>query len=227
MPDTVMIFAAGRGTRMGALTAAQPKPMIPVAGKPLLDHALDIVDAADGVSQIIVNTHYLADHIHAHLAGRDILFSHEDTLLETGGGLKKALALHKTASLFTLNADAVWSGPNPMQTLLQAWDPDRMDALMLLVPPENAIGHLGQGDFTIAPDGQLTRGPGLVYTGCQIIKTPLVAQVEDDVFSLNVAWDAIHQADRLFGLPYQGAWCDVGHPDGITLAEQMLGVADV
>ncbi|SPF79081.1 UTP--glucose-1-phosphate uridylyltransferase [Aliiroseovarius pelagivivens] len=227
MPDTVMIFAAGRGTRMGALTEAQPKPMIPVAGKPLLDHALDIVDGANSVSQIIVNTHYLADQIHAHLAGRDILFSHEDTLLETGGGLKQALTLHEAASLFTLNADAVWSGPNPMQSLLQAWDPDRMDALMLLVPPENAIGHLGQGDFTMAPDGQLTRGPGLVYTGCQIIKTPPVAQVDEDVFSLNVAWDAIRQADRLFGLPYQGAWCDVGHPDGITLAEQMLGGADV
>ncbi|WP_298905469.1 nucleotidyltransferase family protein [uncultured Aliiroseovarius sp.] len=227
MPDTVMIFAAGRGTRMGALTETQPKPMIPVAGKPLLDHALDIVDEADGVSQIIVNTHYLADQIHTHLADRDVVFSHEDTLLETGGGLKQALTLHKTASLFTLNADAVWSGPNPMQMLLHAWDPDRMDALMLLVPPENAIGHLGKGDFTIAPDGQLTRGQGLVYTGCQIIKSHPVAQVDEDVFSLNVAWDAIRRSDRLFGLPYQGAWCDVGHPDGITLAEKMLEGADV
>lgn len=227
MPDTVMIFAAGRGTRMGALTETQPKPMIPVAGKPLLDHALKIVDGADGVEQIIVNTHYLADQIHTHLGDRDILFSHEDTLLETGGGLKQALTLHKTASLFTLNADAVWSGPNPMQTLLQTWDPDRMDALMLLVPPENAIGHLGQGDFTMAPDGQLTRGPGLVYTGCQIIKTPPVERVEDDVFSLNVAWDVIRQSRRLFGLPYKGAWCDVGHPDGIILAEKMLEDANV
>lgn len=227
MPDTVMIFAAGRGTRMGALTQAQPKPMIPVAGKPLLDHALDIVDGYDATTHIIVNTHYLADHIHAHLAARSIIFSHEDTLLETGGGLKQALTLHKPPYLFTLNADAVWSGPNPMQALLNAWDPDRMDALLLLVPPENAIGHLGQGDFTMTPDGQLTRGPGLVYTGCQIIKTPPVAQIKDAVFSLNAVWDAIRQNNRLFGLPYTGSWCDVGHPDGITLAEKMLEDANV
>lgn len=227
MPDTVMIFAAGRGTRMGALTETQPKPMIPVAGKPLLDHALQIVDGVQDISQIMVNTHYLADQIHAHLSGRAILFSHEDTLLETGGGLKQALTLRNTAFVFTLNADAVWSGPNPMHMLLKAWDPTRMDALMLLVPPENAIGHLGRGDFTMAADGQLTRGAGLVYTGCQIIKTPPVAQIEDRVFSLNVVWDAIRKTNRLFGLTYDGSWCDVGHPDGITLAENMLDSANV
>lgn len=222
-----MIFAAGRGTRMGALTETQPKPMIPVAGKPLLDHALAIVDDTNGIAQIIVNTHYLADHIRAHLAGRDILFSHEDTLLETGGGLKQALTMRNMTSVFTLNADAVWSGPNPMQMLMNAWDPDRMDALMLLVPPNNAIGHLGQGDFTMTADGQLTRGPGLVYTGCQIIKTSPVAKIDDQVFSLNAVWDVIRQSNRLYGLSYCGAWCDVGHPDGITLAENMLGGADV
>ncbi|WP_424941416.1 nucleotidyltransferase family protein [Aliiroseovarius sp. S253] len=227
MPDTIMIFAAGRGTRMGALTETQPKPMISVAGKPLLDHALEIVDGVQDISQVIVNTHYLADQIHTHLSDRDVIFSHENTLLETGGGLKQALTLHKTNAVFTLNADAVWSGPNPIQSLLLAWNPDQMDALMLLVPPEHAIGHLGQGDFLMDPNGQLTRGPGLVYTGCQIIKTPPVNDVSDDVFSLNSVWDVIQQTDRLFGLPYGGSWCDVGHPDGITLAEEMLGDRNV
>lgn len=227
MPDTVMIFAAGRGTRMGALTETQPKPLIPVAGKPLLDHALTIVDNAKGVSQIIVNTHYLANQIEDHLSDRQVLFSPEDALLETGGGLKQALTLHKTHSIYTLNADAVWSGPNPMQALLNAWDPSKMDALMLLVPPENAIGHLGAGDFHQSPDGRLTRGPGLVYTGCQIIKTAPVTAIDKDVFSLNDVWNAIEQNKRLFGLPYTGSWCDVGHPDGITLAERMLETQNV
>ncbi|SMR82567.1 MobA-like NTP transferase domain-containing protein [Aliiroseovarius halocynthiae] len=223
MPDTVMIFAAGRGTRMGALTDAQPKPMVSVAGKPLLDHALQVVDGSEAISKIVVNTHYLADQIHTHLADRDVLFSHEEELLETGGGLKQALALRNMPELVTLNADATWSGPNPINALLKAWDPSRMDALLLMVPPENAIGHLGKGDFTMAPDGQLTRGPGLVYVGCQIIKSSRVAQVTDDVFSLNVVWDVIRQSSRLFGLSYSGRWCDVGHPGGIELAEQMLG----
>lgn len=227
MPDTVMIFAAGRGTRMGALTETRPKPLIPVAGKPLLDHALTIVDNAKGVSQIIVNTHYLANQIEDHLSDRQVLFSPEDALLETGGGLKQALTLHKTHSIYTLNADAVWSGPNPMQALLNAWDPSKMDALMLLVPPENAIGHLGAGDFHQSPDGRLTRGPGLVYTGCQIIKAAPVIAIDKDVFSLNDVWNVIERNKRLFGLPYTGSWCDVGHPDGITLAERMLETQNV
>ncbi|MCK0141388.1 nucleotidyltransferase family protein [Aliiroseovarius sp. F20344] len=227
MPDTVMIFAAGRGTRMGSLTEAKPKPLIPVAGKPLLDHALKIVDDATGISQIMVNTHYLANQIEDHLSDRRILFSPENELLETGGGLKQALTLHNTGSVYTLNADAVWSGPNPMQALLDAWQPSKMDALMLLVPPENAIGHLGAGDFHQSSDGRLTRGPGLVYTGCQIIKTGPVSAIQENVFSLNTVWNAIEKSDRLFGLSYTGSWCDVGHPDGITLAERLLETQNV
>ncbi|SEV91993.1 MurNAc alpha-1-phosphate uridylyltransferase [Aliiroseovarius sediminilitoris] len=227
MPDTAMIFAAGRGTRMGALTQTIPKPMIPVAGKPLIDHALALVDDSP-IRNIIINLHHLGDQIVDHLDLRDIRFSHEDSqLLETGGGLKKALSSLKSESIVTLNSDAVWTGPNPIPPLLKTWDPGRMDALLMLVAPQNAVGHTGQGDFLMAEDGLLRRGAGLTFTGCQIIKTEPVAAVGDDVFSLNVVWDRLLAGGRVFGLEHQGRWCDVGHPEGITLAETMLKDANV
>lgn len=222
MPDAIMIFAAGRGTRMGALTQTLPKPMIPVAGTPLIDHALALVDDSP-IETIVVNLHHLGDQIASHLDHRNILFSHEeDQLLETGGGLKQALTLLKSDDVVTLNADAVWAGPNPIPALIDAWDPDRMDALLMLVAPQNAIGHKGRGDFLIGADGVLSRGAGLTYTGCQIIKTARVAEVEGDVFSLNLVWDRLLANGRVFGLEHHGRWCDVGHPEGIILAETML-----
>lgn len=225
-PRSLMLFAAGLGTRMAPLTADRPKPLISVAGRPLIDHALD---QTVGIDRIVVNLHYRADMIRDHLRGRvNIAFSDEtDTLLETGGGLKQALPLLGNAPVFTLNTDAVWTGPSPIATLGKAWDPERMDALLLLVPKARATGHTGQGDFLMDEQGHLSRGPGLVYTGAQILRTDGLAAIPDPVFSLNRLWDRMGVSRRLFGVVHPGGWCDVGRPDAIALAEDLLGRRDV
>jgi MurNAc alpha-1-phosphate uridylyltransferase len=218
----VMLFAAGFGTRMGALTATRPKPLIEVGGRALIDHALDLVEGYDP-PRVVVNLHYLADRITAHLAGRDVAFSDEtQEILETGGGLRAALPLLGPGPVFTMNTDAVWRGPNPLCHLAARWRPEEMDALLLCVPPERAVGHDGTGDFRIAPDGRATRGPGLIYTGVQIIKPDLLQDIEETAFSLNVPWDRMLAEGRLSATPYPGHWCDVGHPAGIAQAEAML-----
>lgn len=223
----VMIFAAGLGTRMGALTRDRPKPLVKVAGRALLDHALDITRESPASRQVL-NLHYKAEMIREHLAGQDVLYSDETTrLLETGGGLRKAADLLGTESVFTLNSDAVWKGDNPLSTLFAHWDNHKMDALLLLVPRENALGHTGQGDFVIAPDGRLTREPGLVYSGAQIIKPALLGEFSQPVFSLNMLWDKLEKEGRLYGLIYSGQWCDVGQPESIRLAEEMINANDV
>ena len=220
-PDAIMIFAAGRGTRMGDLTAHQPKPMIPVAGLPLIDHALRLTAGRD--LRRVINLHYLGDQIRAHVE-TGVLYSDEShALLETGGGLKHALPLLGGGPVYTLNSDAVWRGPNPLDVLADAWDANRMDALLLLVPPARAVGHLGQGDFHRDAEGRLTRGPGLIYPGAQITKTERLSEIAAPCFSLNHLWDLFSTQDRLFGVEYPGHWCDVGHPAGIQLAERMLG----
>jgi len=221
------MFAAGFGTRMGALTAEQPKPLIKVAGKPLIDHALDL--ARDfGAVRTVVNLHYKPDQLERHLAGRDILLSYEQPdILETGGGLRHALPLMGDGPVFTMNTDAVWRGPNPLTLLAEAWNPAQMDALLLCIPPDHASGHAGKGDFLINAQGRATRGPGLIYSGVQIIKPDGVLNIPQPSFSLNLLWNKMLQADRLFALPYPGKWCDVGRPDGIRLAEAMLDQPDV
>lgn len=221
----LMLFAAGFGTRMGALTADRPKPMISVAGRPLIDHALDV--AADaGVTRTVVNLHYRPEMIEAHLAQRPVITIREDPdILETGGGLRNALPLLGKSPVFTLNSDAVWRGPNPLTLLAQAWDPTRMDALLMCVPVAQTRGYDGTGDFTVDASGHITRGPGLVYSGAQITKTDRLQTVATEAFSLNVIWTAMQADHRLCGLTYPGTWCDVGHPRGIALAEEML--ADV
>lgn len=216
-PDALMLFAAGLGTRMGALTAAQPKPLIPVAGRPLIDHALAL---ARGL-RVVVNTHYLADQVAAHVAGRAVV-SHEPDLLETGGGLKAALPLLGPQPVFTLNSDAVWTGANPLAELRAAWDADRMDVLVLLIPRAAARGHAGAGDFLTDAQGRIARGPGAVYSGAQIIRPALVADWPERVFSLNRVWDAAIARGRAFGVLHEGGWCDVGRPEGIAAAEAML-----
>ena len=216
-PDALMLFAAGLGTRMGALTAAQPKPLIPVAGRPLIDHALA---QARGL-RVVVNTHYLADQVAAHVAGRAVV-SHEPDLLETGGGLKAALPLLGPQPVFTLNSDAVWTGANPLAELRAAWDADRMDVLVLLIPRAAARGHAGAGDFLTDAQGRIARGPGAVYSGAQIIRPALVADWPERVFSLNRVWDAAIARGRAFGVLHEGGWCDVGRPEGIAVAEAML-----
>ncbi|MEB8388957.1 nucleotidyltransferase family protein [Rhodobacteraceae bacterium KMM 6894] len=224
-PDAIMLFAAGFGTRMGTLTADRPKPLIKVAGRALLDHALDI---AKDVPRIVVNAHYKAEQIATHLDGRNVTLSVETPdVLDTGGGLRAALPLLNSSPVYTMNTDAVWAGPNPLPLLAKVWDPSRMDALLLCLPLAQAIGHAGQGDFTLSCDGHLSRGPGVIYSGVQILRTEALQGMPEGAFSLGLVWDKLAAQGRLFGITYPGTWCDVGHPNGITLAEDMLRRADV
>lgn len=220
-----MLFAAGFGTRMGVLTADRPKPMIEVAGRPLIDHALQWVEEF-GAAKVVVNLHYKPAMLKAHLETRDVILSHEPEILETGGGLRAALPYLGAGPVFTLNTDAVWSGPNPLRQLAARWNPETMDALLLCIPPAQAIGHDG-GDFTIAPDGTALRGVGSVYSGLQILKTEGLQDIAEEKFSLNILWDRMLEAGRLHAVDYTGKWCDVGKPEGIRLAEAMLGAAHV
>ena len=221
-PDALMLFAAGFGTRMGALTASRPKPLIPVAGRALIDHALALAAAA-GVGRIVVNLHYLPDRIAAHLAGRaGVTLSPEPEILETGGGLRAALPLLGPGPVFTLNSDAIWTGANPLAQLRAAWDSARMDALLLLVPPERARGQDGRGDFLLDAAGRILRGPGAIYSGAQILKTESLATIPDRVFSLNRVWDSMIAAGRAYGIVHSGGWCDVGRPETIAEAEALL-----
>ncbi|MCV6596693.1 MAG: nucleotidyltransferase family protein [Mangrovicoccus sp.] len=228
-PDAVMLFAAGFGTRMRPLTDHTPKPLIKVAGRALLDHALALAEGA-AIPRKLVNAHYLAAQIETHLAGRDVAISMEHPeILDTGGGLRHALpAMGDPSAVYTLNTDAVWTGPNPLAALAAAWDPAQMDALMMLVPLEQAHGHKGQGDFVM--DGSdacapLRRGPGAVYSGAQIMKTQLLDGAPEGAFSLNLCWAKAEASGRLWGIAHPGLWCDVGHPGGIAEAEALLASA--
>lgn len=222
-PSAILIFAAGLGTRMGTLTRDLPKPLIRVAGRPLLDHALALADAA-GATKKVVNTHYLAPMIARHLASRpDVTISDEQPdVLETGGGLRRALPQLGTEPVFTLNPDAVWTGTNPLCALAEAWDPGRMEGLLMLVPLNAARGHAGTGDFIRDDGGRLSRGPGAIYGGAQIIKTGLLQDIREEAFSLNLLWSRMVERGTLFGIEHDGGWCDVGRPEGIELAEAML-----
>lgn len=226
-PFPVLMFAAGFGTRMKPLTNDRPKPLIPVAGKPLVDHALDLAQQA-GAAPIVANLHYKAEMLEDHLHPKGVLTVVETPdILETGGGLRNALPLLGKGPVITMNTDAIWAGPNPLSLLQDAWQPSDMDALLICIPLGSAIGHGGTGDFTLSETGQIERGPGVVYGGVQIIRTDLLSEIEETAFSLNVIWDRMLARGRLFGLAYPGTWCDVGHPGGITLAEDMLERADV
>ena len=216
-----MLFAAGFGTRMGALTADRPKPLIPVAGRALIDHALDLVRGA-GIGRTVANLHYRGAQIRAHLAGQDILFSEEQPeILETGGGLRAALPLLGPGPVFTLNTDAVWTGPNPLLTLRAGWRAD-MGARLLLAPLAQTRGRGPKGDFTLHPDGRITRGGDMVYLGAQIIDPTGLQAIPDPAFSLNRLWDMQIAEGLAFGALHPGLWCDVGRPEGIAQAEAML-----
>ncbi|WP_299563309.1 nucleotidyltransferase family protein [uncultured Sulfitobacter sp.] len=216
------MFAAGFGTRMLHLTADRPKPMVEVAGRPLIGHALNLAAETDPPI-IVANLHYLPEQLEAYLQPRGVKTLRETpNILDTGGGLRNALSLLGTNPVMTMNTDAIWSGPNPLALLHAAWRPDRMDALLMGVPVARALEHDGQGDFSIAQDGRLRRGPGLVYGGVQIIKTALLHEIAERSFSLNLIWDKMLAKGSLFGLSYPGRWCDVGHPGGIATAEELI-----
>ncbi|WP_134724890.1 nucleotidyltransferase family protein [Paracoccus luteus] len=221
-PDALMLFAAGRGTRMAPLTDTRPKPLIRVGGVTLLDRALALARGG-GARRIVVNTHHLGGQIAAHLAGSEVAISDEsDRLLETGGGLRRALPLLGPGPVLTLNPDVVWTGPNPVAALRAAWDGDRMDALLMLVPVDRAQGRVGGGDFALDARGRIARGGPLVYTGAQVIRPDRLAGIADEAFSLNALWDLLIADGRVFGIVHAGGWCDVGRPDCIAVAERML-----
>lgn len=223
----VMLFAAGFGTRMGALTADRPKPLVQVAGRPLIDHALEVAAGARlGAKRIVANVHYKPDALVAHLQARGVAISHEDVILETGGGLRAALPLLGHGPVMTLNTDAVWTGANPLDQLGAVWDAARMDGLLLLLP--DAAAGKGAGDFVMDDEGRLTRAKGArgaVYLGAQIVRTDGLFDIKETVFSLNLLWDRMIAEGRLFGVVHRGGWCDVGHPAGIAEAEALLARA--
>lgn len=230
-----MIMAAGKGTRMMPLTATRPKPLVTVAGETLLDHVLDLLADA-GVGRIVVNVHYLPDQIEAHLAAEErfqVTISDERALLrDTGGGLVQALPLIPDDPFFCINADNwfTWQGTNPLVRLAEAWDPAKMDVLMLLVPHERANNTKGIGDFDLDAAGRISReGPkrprGLDWTGVQLLSKHLITDPPAKVFSTNVFWDRAIAAGRCFGLVHQGEWFDVGYPEAIGLTEAALASA--
>lgn len=226
-PDSAFLFSAGLGTRMAPLTDSLPKPLIRVGGRPLFDHALHLIRGA-GIGRIAANTHYLADRMSRHLSRAGVLESHEPRLLDTGGGLKAALpVLSPGDAVITLNTDAVWTGANPLPALLDAWDPAAMDALLLLVPRDRAVGHAGRGDFVTDADGRLSPGPGDIYSGLQIISTAPFRDSEHDVFGMYSVWSRLMSRGRMYGQIHDGGWCDVGRPDCLPLAEAMLETAGV
>ncbi|MFT6775684.1 MAG: MurNAc alpha-1-phosphate uridylyltransferase [Paracoccaceae bacterium] len=226
-PATAMILSAGRGTRMGALTDTCPKPMLPVAGRPLIDHAMARA-AEGGARRFVVNLHHLGAQIRAHLAGRaDVSFSDEPELLETGGGLVRALPLLGDAPFYAVNSDAVWTGPPPLAPLAAAWDPARMDALLLMVARTDALAYTRAGDFLIGEDMRPTRRGDratapYIYTGAQILAPDAVRGFAQTPFSANLIWDRALAAGRLFAAVHHGAWIDVGTPDGLAVASAAL-----
>lgn len=216
----VMVFAAGFGTRMGDLTKDRPKPLIEVAGRPLIDHALDLVGGP-----AVVNLHYRGEQLARHLQGRDVLLAREPEILETGGGLKAALPLLSAGPVMTLNPDVIWTGPNPLETLEAAWRED-MAGLLLVLPRDGLAGRTGPADFVMDAAGRLSRAQGaaegVVYLGAQIVRGEWVADWPEAKFSMNRVWDRMIAAGRLFGAMHPGGWCDVGSPAGIVEAEALL-----
>lgn len=225
-PDTAMILAAGLGTRMGALTRNRPKPLLPVAGRPLIDHALARAAEA-GVARIVVNVHWCADQIRAHLAGRDVAISDEtDALLDTGGGVRRALPLLGPGPVYTVNSDAIWTGPAPLPALAAAWDPARHDALLLLVARADARAYTRPGDFHLSGDRPARRGAAEtaahVFTGAQILRPQVLADFPEAPFSMNAVWDRLLAAGRLGAVVHRGGWVDVGTPEGLAEADALL-----
>lgn len=226
-----MVMAAGMGKRMRPLTASQPKPLVRVAGKPLIDHALDRLQEA-GIARAVVNVHYLADALEAHVKDRAlpkvIISDERDLLLETGGGMIRAKS-HLPDPFFCLNADNIWlDGPrNAFADLSARWNADEMDALLLVVPHMRAANFAGEGDFYLDQRGKISRRkPGriapYIYTGIQLISHRLLRDAPDGKFSTNVLWNRAIEEDRLFGVCFTGQWFEVGTPQAIRPTEDAL-----
>ncbi len=231
-----MVLAAGLGQRMRPITDTLPKPLVAIGGKPMLDHALDRLAEA-GVEEAVVNVHHLAAQIEAHVAGRirpRVTISDERAeLLETGGGVKKALPLLGEAPFFHVNSDSLWSetGHSNMSAMVDVWDGAAMDMLLLLARRDGSVGFDGRGDFFRADDGLLTRrgsaeSAPYVYAGVAIMKPDLFSDTPEGPFSLNLLFDRAIAAGRLHGLVLKGQWLHVGTPEAIAPAEAAFAAAD-
>ena len=219
-PTSAMIFAAGFGSRMAPLTSSLPKPMVPIQGRPMIAWTIDLLRAS-GIDKIVANTHHLHEKIEPYLDGESILISRElPDILDTGGGLKSALPLLGPGPVITINPDAIWLGENPVSQLLDGWH-DELNALLMVVDIANAHGVSGNGDFSLE-NREIRRNGPYVYGGAQIIRTERLDEISDRAFSLNLYWDRLSLAGGVHGLPYQGEWCDTGHPEGLQIAERLL-----
>lgn len=227
-----MIMGAGLGTRMRPLTDDRPKPLVTVAGRTLIDHSVDRLVAA-GVTRIVVNVHYKADMLRAHLSRRhdaEILYSDEtEKLLDTGGGVVKAMPHFRGEPFFVLNSDSIWvEGAAPALTAMQRqWDDTHMDGLLLLADMKTAMGYDGSGDFVLDSGGHIARAKGhsgtpYAYPGVQIVHPRLFAGAPDGAFSTNIMWDRAIAARRLFGTVLNGIWIHVGTPEARDEAENYL-----
>lgn len=234
MPLSAIVLAAGLGRRMRPLTATRPKPLVEVAGRTLLDRALGTL-AAGGVTDAVVNVHYMADRLEAHLAARPcdigITISDErDELLETGGGITKAVPLLKTDPFIAINSDNIWvDGPvSPIHLLTDRWNESEMDALLLMVPLARARFHTGPGDFHMDASGMVSRRkPGrvapFVFTGLQLLSKRLFENEAVRPFSMNLLWDKAMADGRLYGVVHDGEWFDVGTAAAVGKVEAQLG----
>lgn len=227
-----MLLAAGRGLRLRPLTDTMPKALVEVAGRPLIDHALDHLTAA-GVARAVVNAHHHADQLDCHLAGRRtprVAISHEPTLLETGGGIVQALPLLGEGAFYAINTDALWRNvySNVLLRLADTWEDAGMDALLALYPTVKVRSYRGVGDFACDALGRLRRRrerevTPFVYTGLQILHPRLFRDAPAGAFSLNRLYDRAEDAGRLYGLVHDGLWFEAGTPD--TLAAARLALA--
>lgn len=228
-----MVLSAGLGTRMRPLTLTTPKPLVEVAGHPLIDWALDNL-ARVGVSQCVVNLHHLGEKIQSHLKNRTqpaVTFVHEDPVLETGGGVKNALAHLGDQPFFVLNSDGLWvddDDANPaLKQMARVWDDDKMDALLLLHSPREAFGYDGLGDFTIDLEGRLARrqssdASAKVFTGVQVLHPRLFKDAPDGAYSLNALYDQARATGRLYGITHPGEWHHVGTMEALAISDAHL-----
>jgi len=226
-----MIMAAGLGQRMRPLTNGKPKPLVKVAGKPLIDYGLERLSEV-GCDLAVVNVHYLPDQIEAwardHASPRIVISDERQEI--TGGGIVKALPLLGDDAFFVVNSDSIWidKGEPALERLLARWDDRRMDCLLLLCHPERTIGYDGHGDFLTDADGRITGrfksgDKGLAYIGAYLVHPRLFANVRLSKFSMNLLWDRAIAERRLYGIEHEGQWLHVGTPDAIPLAEDALG----
>jgi N-acetyl-alpha-D-muramate 1-phosphate uridylyltransferase len=227
-----MIMGAGLGLRMRPLTDDRPKPLITVAGKTLIDHSIDRLVAA-GVTEIVVNLHYKGEMLRAHLARRRdarILYSDEsDGLLDTGGGVVKALPHFDGKPFFVLNSDSIWVEGQvaALPAMIEHWDPETMDGLLLLADMQTALGYEGKGDFVLKAGGHVLRarehaGAAYAYPGVQIVHPRMFAGAPEGPFSTNLMWDRAIAKGRLFGTVLDGVWIHVGTPEAREEAEAHL-----